>query len=474
MTSRTRYLAGTVAALATTLAAMPFIGAGSASAAAGDFTGPAADGVDWYTGSTYSLSYEVASTLLVGPYAVTLWDLGASGATTDDVKLATVATGASMPTADKTFSWTIPTSLPKLIDSGLEIRLESTTTTKMFTDVTIANKIDVVQSTVGVPTTTSLTGGGTATVSWAPLGETGPTADINLIKTVDGKSTKVTLKKGVDNVTDDNSGTAGLQPSEVVNVPVSLTAGTGIYKIEVVPSNKAAQSGSSVATDGAVAAPTAPTLLQADGLTALGGAAKRNETINVVANGASAATAIDLVLRESTGSKKVVATIAKGVTDAGKRNALTIPVTLAPTEYEIAAIYSANKGAVAVTAITINNFATPASVTLSDSAGVSLGTSPNAKANQGQTVKIIWATTKLQKNTVVLIDSAGKETKLASGIATSASGAGVYYWVIPTTVKAGTGYTVKVINEQLKKADTGYASTASAVLEIVANQTKLG
>ena len=452
MTSRTRYLAGTVAALATTLAAMPFIGAGPASAAAGAIvpSGTVTSGdLDWYLGQTVTVAYTANSTRdELGPYKVTLWNTNDAGAE-DDKRVATIAVGTG--NAPTSIAWSIPATMTKLVGENLELRLESSTTPAAFAAVKATQPVDILQSNVNTVTgvesaTGSLKPGGQVKIGWKSAGVVGSKVTVGLVST-DGKR-KITL--------DTVANADGTNAAADFDLPASITPGA--YKAVVTPVLKSGKAATS--SELTIAALTGPTATGAD--------VERGETFTYSSDEASATTPVDFVLRDQT-TKKVVLKLATKVISTDDQE-ITIPYSVKAGTYDLVASFSGVKesdGKVAAVDVTTPAIGTP-----------TIDTAITDIASQLELIGVTFADGGVS-NTISLVKGT-KVTPLLSKVP-----AGEYLVEIPATATASVDgsdvdtdidkdYTIIVTNDALKKTDDEYKSTASDAFSIATNATKLG
>ncbi len=447
--ARNRFLAGTVA-LTTALAAVPLVGMGIAAAdgeggggggggggaTPGALTGVAEDDV-WYLGTTYQLTYAPAET----PAESGAWALVVRNGET---KVATIASGADLVTdADQTFTWTIPSSAKALVSADAEytVSLESTATTGGFTAISDADTFKInapaIDTVAGaeVEEDAGIAQGGGLKVTWDNKGITAPTVDIGLVDGTGKK--KVVLAKATAN-----------DESETVTIPIKTAAGE--WSVTVTPSLKFVTAGTS-ASEITVAAFAKPGVVVDEESVVRGG------SISVTVAAASKASPVDVALKNSAG--KVVATIAKKLTDPDEFTYALSAKLPAGEDYTVEASLTGVK----------DSAGTPASldITAPNVPTATVTTMVEDTANQGEFIKVD-VTSPSELNSIALVDSNGKATKLLSKVP-----AGTYWLEIPLKAKVGTGYVISVTNDTLKKGDTGLTGESDA-FAIVANTTTLG
>jgi hypothetical protein len=237
--ARKRHLAKVIALAAGTL---PFLSAGLAGAAV---TSPAADD-SWYSGTTHSITW--AAETGVGTAALSLYN----GTTQIDANPAVagmqdITTGLVAATAT-TFSWAIPLGVS---GTGLTIKLHGDTggTPWAGTEV-VSDAFDIVATGVSAVTPTGdvdVAVTSTHAITWTDTGPTGDTVNIDLLRNDGGTGpTTTAIAKKLAKSTVCNASTHACSYNWVVAAKTALDTTTGTYKIRVTPVIGAAAKSSAV------------------------------------------------------------------------------------------------------------------------------------------------------------------------------------------------------------------------------------
>ena len=432
---RTRYLAGTAAALATTLAALPFLGAPAASAADGTV---ALAGSTVYTGSTVTL--DVVDGDAAGAYEVFLM----KGAT----KVATIATGTQIDGVTE-IDWTIPTDIKTLASTGYSVSIDPATGTTFSTSGTFdiaASSIATAYLASSAVSTTALT-----TVEqlvpvyakWTSNGATGGKVTLTLVKSGETKGT--TLKKDTTN-----------DGVEMVFIPTAKLA-AGNYQLVVTPSYKTATAKTSTAF-----AVTAQTTLDIDPDSSTIKLGRTQYAYADVPFGSS----LKIEILDAAG--KSIAVLDKSYTYAEYGNGDDLPgyaltgAKLKAGTYKLLATLNEDKAVTKEVTFTVETWATPS---LASGVAAILA----AGVTQGQSIPLSVDTGNVEDggSVTIQVTDGSKTYKVASKVALVAGKADVV-WLVDKKMPAGSAYKVQVLND----ADATVKAESSA-FTVKVNQTAL-